>query len=234
MKRKYSVLSAIFVSVELLNFIFRLGVLFAIYGFLWGLIELAISILSAGRRRSFGEVYVIRALKYFFLVDVTFLFCIQGESSSMVITNQLIMAGIILFSYFIGKFQNNQNRMMMFRMMGPGLPQQQKTLFNARAELGVILFAIVVFIGFNFYPNLASNPLSLWFHESIINIEDTPVFGFIFKVVGFFYMLSLLSKMVGGFTFLLSGEAFRRAANQPHSNNNQRDEDVFDDFTEVD
>ena len=228
MRHKYSVLSAIFVAVELLNFIFRLGVLFAIYGFLWGLIELAVSILSAGRKRSVAEVYVIRALKYFFLVDVTFLFCIQGESSSMVIVNQLIMAGIILFTYFIGKFQNNQNKMMMFRMMGPGLPQQSSA-FNARAELFVIGFAILAFVGFNFYPHLASNPLSLWFHESIVNIEDTPVFGFIFKVIGFFYMLSLLSKMISGLTFLISGNAFRQVS----SENKDKGDNDFDDFIEV-
>lgn len=218
--------------MELLNFIFRLGVLFAIYGFLWGMIELAISILSAGRKRSIGEVYVIRAVKYFFLADVTFLFCVQDAGSSMIVTNQLILAGIILLTYFMGKFQNNQNRVNMFKMMGPGLAQRSKA-FNSRAELFVILFALIIFTAFAFFPSYASNPLSLWFHESIVNIEDTPIFGFIFKVIGFFFLLNLFNKMASGFSFLLSGNAFRKTESPNHTQN-ERNEDHFDDFTEVD
>lgn len=214
--------------MELLNFIFRLGVLFAIYGFLWGLIEIAIGILSAGRKRSIGEVYVLRGLKYFFLADVTFLFCIEGVTSSMMFTNQLIMAGIILFTYFIGKFQNNQNKMLFFNMMGPGIPKQVNT-FNARAELIVIGLALLIFFGFNFFPEYASNPLSLWFFDSIVNIENTPVFGFIFKIIGFFFLLNLFSKMTSGFAFIFSGQAFKSA----NIGNDQDEEDRFDDFTEV-
>lgn len=217
--------------VELLNFIFRLGVLFAIYGFLWGLIEIAIAILSAGRKRSTGEVYVIRALKYFFLADVTFLFCIEGAETNELVVNQVIMAGIILLTYFVGKFQNNQNKNQLFRMMGPGMPNMSSN-FNARAELFVIGFAIAIFSAFWFFPQYASNPLSLWFHESIINIEDTPVFGFIFKVIGFFFLLNLFNKMASGFSFLLSGEAFKVAASEK-GNGKRKNENDFDDFTEV-
>ena len=147
--------------MELLNFIFRLGVLFAIYGFLWGMIELAIGILSAGRTRSTGEVYVIRALKYFFLADVTFLFCIQDAGSNMDFSNQLILAGVILLTYFIGKFQNNQNKLMMGKMMLAGMGQRPKA-FNSRAELFVIIFALAIFTAFAFFPELSLLPVQLF------------------------------------------------------------------------
>ena len=61
--------------MNLLDFIFRLGVVFAIYGFLWGIFELGILMLSAGRKRTLSEIYFIKAIKYIFLADVTFLFC---------------------------------------------------------------------------------------------------------------------------------------------------------------
>lgn len=208
-----------------------MGVLFAIYGFLWGMIELAVSLLSAGRKRSIGEIYVIRALKYFFLADVTFLFCVQDAGSQMMITNQLILAGILLLTYFIGKFQNNQNKVNLIKMMGTGLPQQSKG-FNSRAELFVILFALIIFVAFSFFPEYASNPLSLWFYDSIVNIENTPIFGFIFKVIGFFFLINLINKMSSGFGFILSGEAFRKTSSQSQNNQND-DENHFDDFTEI-
>ena len=100
----------------LLDFIFRLGVLFAIYGFLWGLIEIAISLLRAGSQRSIPEIYLVKALKYFFLVDVTFLFCVEQLGGKTVVVDQGIMASIILLMYFLGKFQRAQNRLRFFQM----------------------------------------------------------------------------------------------------------------------
>lgn len=188
-------------------------------------------ILSAGRKRSTAEVYLIRALKYFFLADVTFLFCIEGAETNELVVNQVIMAGIILLTYFVGKFQINQNKNQIFRMMGPGMPNMTAN-FNSRAELFVIGFSLLIFAAFWFFPNYASNPLSLWFHESILNIEDTPVFGFIFKIIGFFFLVNLFSKMAGGFTFLLSGQAFKKQSSYDSRPKNEN-KDEFDDFTEL-
>lgn len=193
--------------MELLEFIFRLGVVFAIYGFLWGLIEIGFRLLTSGRQRTIGEVYLLRGIKYLFLADVTFLFCIDGDVSKMNYMNQLILSGIVLLMYFIGKLQNNQTRNQVFKVfvnMRSQLPKQL-TLFNLRAEILVIVLAIVVFAGFNFAPEYAANPISVWFYESINNIEDTPVFGFIFKVIGFFFLVSMISKMLNAITFLLNG-----------------------------
>ncbi len=214
--------------MDTLDFIFRLGVVFAIYGFLFGLIEIALLLLSGGRKRSLGEIYLVRAVKYFFLVDVTFLFCLEEGQSDTVVLNQVILAGIILLTYFVGKFQNNQNKTRIFQMMGTGLPNQLRTTnFNARVEIAVISIALIMFGVFWYYPQIASNPLSLWFHESILNIESTPIFGFIFKVIGFFVLINLISKMVNGLTFILSGEAFVRRESDD-------DNDDFIDYTEVD
>lgn len=211
--------------MDLLNFVFRLGVVFAIYGFLWGLLELGFLLLSAGRKRSIGEVYLVRTLKYFFLVDVTFLFCLKQSDSHLIITERLVFAGLILLTYFVGKFQNNQNNMRIFQMVGTGIPRQIP-VFHFRTEIIVIVLSLMIFTAFSFFPQYAANPLSLWFHESIINIEDTPVFGFIFKVVGFFFLVSLILKMVSGITFILSGQAFKTQRN--------KDNNDFDDFTEID
>ncbi len=218
--------------MDLLDFIFRLGVLFAIYGFLWGLIEIGLWMLASGQNRSMLQVYFIRAIKYFFLVNVTFLFCIQGEGSAMVQINQVIFAGIILLTYFIGKLQRNQTRSAFFRIAGRagrGLPMAQNN-FNMRYEVVVIALSLIIFAAFWFYPAFSMNPIAFWFKDSILNIEDTPVFGFIFKVIGFFFLLNLIFKMAGAFGFVLNG-----GRNPRNPNNNDGNSDGgFVDYEEVD
>jgi hypothetical protein len=217
--------------MELMNFIFRLGVLFAIYGFIWGIIEIGVSILSAGRKRTMGEEYFIKGVKYLLLVDVTFLFCLNIENDNISVY-YLAMAGLVLLTYFIGKLQNKQNQMAMFQMMGSGFPKAVNN-FNLKAEIAVIVLSLIFFFSLLYMPDLAKNPISNWFHESIINIEDTPIFGFIFKVIGFFFLLSMLMKMVNAFMFLLSGQPFVQASSSFKSYKGKKNEDGFDDFEEL-
>ena len=218
--------------MELLNYIFRLGVVFAIYGFIWGIFEIGISILRSGRTKTVQEDYVIKAIKYLFLVDVTFLFCLDLENDNISIYH-LTMAGLVLLTYFMGKLQNQQNQLAVFKMMGQGGLTKMRVNFNLKAEISVIIIAISAFILFINYPDFSKNPISIWFHESILNIEDTPIFGFIFKIIGFFFLLSMLVKMANAFTYLISGKPFVQASSTFQQFNNRKKEDDFDDFEEL-
>lgn len=143
------------------------------------------------------------------------------------------MAGLVLLTYFIGKLQNQQNQLAMFKMMGQGGLSKMRMNFNLKAEISVIIIAISVFILFINYPEFSKNPISIWFHESILNIEDTPIFGFIFKIIGFFFLLSMLVKMANAFTYLISGKPFVQASSSFQQFNGKKKEDDFDDFEEL-
>lgn len=212
--------------MELINFIFRLGVVFAIFGFIWGIFQIGYSLLRAGSTKSIGEDYFIKLIKYFFLVDVTSIFCFDNELN----TNQLIITALILLTYFIGKLQNQQNKLVMFQMVANGLPKQE-VKFDLRAEVTVIVMSILFFIGFMFYPQYTQNPVSIWFHDSIINIEDTPIFGFIFKVIGFIFIINLFFKMLNGFSQIISGKPITQRGNDTTKSN--EDDTKFDDFEEL-
>lgn len=216
------------------DFIFRLGVLFAIYGFIWGIIELAIKMLSSGRKRSMGEIYLFRSLKYFFLVDVTFLFCLDRTGTNEIVINQIIFAGLILLTYFIGKLQNNQKKKMLFQAQfgaaGNNIPFMNSA-FNRKAEMTIIIISLVIFGAFTFFPSFAYNPMSVWFLDSIINIENTPIFGFIFKIIGFFFLLTLIFRMTSAVSYILNGGKTK----DPQQNNfkDESSSDDFDDYTEI-
>jgi hypothetical protein len=216
--------------MDLLDFIFRLGVLFAIYGFIWALIEFGLAILSMGSNRTPLGVYIFRAIKYVLLVDVTFLFCYNLENDHIQLYN-LGLAGLVLLTYFIGKLQNRQQQAVFVSAFGSGMPNL-KNNFNIQAELGVIGLSIGFFIFLIAYPQFSYNPLSSWFHESILNIEDTPIFGFIFKIIGFFFLLNLLFKMLNGFIYLISGRPlFKMTSGFRKFEKDKTDE--FDDFEEI-
>ncbi|MDG1658948.1 MAG: hypothetical protein P8H56_10215 [Crocinitomicaceae bacterium] len=228
--------------MEIFDFIFRLGVVFAIYGFLWGIFDLALRLSTAGRPRSVAETYILKAVKYFFLVDVAFLFCFDDKDLKLIVVNQVVIAGIVLLTYFIGKFKKSQNKSALFSLIGGrGLPQMPNSVFNLKLEIVLIIASLAIFTLFWFFPSYSTNPISRWFHESILNIEDTPFFGFIFKIIGFFFLISLLVKMMNGITFLLNGGKVNGAnSGQNPFNNNRRDnqqqdnDDDFVDYEEVD
>lgn len=220
-----------FCGVDILNFIFRLGVVLAIFGFLWWLINLGLNVLRGGRKKMLTEAYIIKLVRYFFLVDVVMLFCLD-QSQGHIDLNNTIIAGLVLLMYFIGKIQNAQLRQSMFSVQGnigmQSMMNRMKPVFDVRYEAVVIAISVLFFVGFIFYPSYAVNPISNWFYEAIVDIEDTPVFGFIFKVIGFFFMVSIIMKVVQGFTALITGNSINR------NNDNQDDSnDDFDDFTEI-
>lgn len=212
--------------MDLLNFIFRLGVVFAIFGFIWGLINLGLRLFSMGRRRQIGEVYIVKAAQYLLLVNVTFLICYDQNIKGLDVNSQMIFGSMILLMYFVGKLQNNQNRQTFFKIYTNGALQNDFG-FNLKAEIGVIILSIGLFIFFWFYPMYAENAISLWFQRAILNIEDTPIFGFVFKVIGFFFLINIIMKVINSITLLLSGRIF------DNNSNNRQDDNHFDDYEEI-
>ncbi|PKR80863.1 hypothetical protein CW751_06745 [Brumimicrobium salinarum] len=224
--------------MEVLNFIFRIGVILAVYNFLWWIIMLFLNVLRGGKPKMLFEVYLIKSVRYLFLVDVIFLFAIK-QASGMLILNDILLAGMILLIYFIGKIQSKQQRQSIFQVRGQAnIPGVQsflngiKPAFDIRLEIAVVVLAVSVLFGFYFAPHLASNTISNWFLESILNIEDTPVFGFIFKVIGFFFMMSVIFKIIGSIMTLLSG-GNRGNQYDDQDDDDNGDDDHFDDYTEV-
>ena len=216
--------------LEILNIIFRLGVVFAIFGFIWGFFQLIYMLLRGRNTQNIGEVYLVKAIKYFFLVDVTFLFTMDSNEINV---NQLIITCLVLVAYFVGKLQNQQKKMMMFQMVSNGM-RQDLNKFNLKAEIGVIVFAVLFFVGFIFFPEYAKNPLSIWFHQNILDIEKAAILGFIFKVIGFFFLVNIIMKMINAFTLLLSGAPIvQSSASTSFQNEKPKKEDEFDDYEEL-
>lgn len=213
--------------MELLNLIFRLGVLFAIYGFLWLFIEMGFTFLRAGRPKTIIETYIIKSVKYLFLVNVTFLFCLDLNKNDISIYNAMPSA-IILLTYFIGKLQQKQQQL---QMLGPLNATIGKDDFNLKSEIILITVSIALFIGFLFFPQYSNNAVANWFKSSIIDIETTVIIGFVFKIIGFFFLVSMIFKMLNAINYILSGKPIVDVRTSFQTK--KKDEDQFDDFEEI-
>lgn len=218
--------------LELINLIFRLGVLFAIYGFLWFFIDMGLKILLGSRKCSLGEVYVIKTIKYLFLVNVTFLFCLQQLNEPEYHVNYMHVAPsfVVLMVYFLGKLQQNEQRIQLMSSFTRGM---KDVPFNRRWEISLIVLSALTFVGLVSYPQFSENAIAKWFQRSIIDIEETVIIGFIFKIIGFFFLIGLFFKMLNALNFIVSGKPMvnvRTGFGSKKASN----EDSFDDYEEID
>ena len=220
--------------MELINLIFRLGVLFAIYGFLWFFIELGLKLLIGGRKRTLGEIYLIKTVKYLFLVNVTFLFCLEQLDEPGFQVNYLSLAPsfIILMVYFLGKLQQKEQRIQLMTNFTQGL---NDVPFHRNWEIGLLVVSAMAFVGFVFFPQYSENGISRWFQRSILDIENTVLIGFIFKVIGFFFLIGIFLKLLNTINVLLSGKplfvSMSRFSNGQTTT--EESEDQFSDYEEV-
>ena len=205
--------------MEILELTFQLGVFFAIYGFIWFFIDLGFTLINAGKSRSMAETYFFKAIQYVFLVNVIFLFSIDLNSGTVSIVN-LYPIIVIMALYFIGKFQKSQKNVMMLSRMGLGMSNSK---FNSKFEVIVIVLALLAFVGFVFRPDLANNSVAFWFKDSILDIESTAIIGFVFKIIGFFFLIGILLKTVNAFQYI-SGVILSKG---------RRKDSDFDDYEEI-
>jgi hypothetical protein len=215
--------------MTLINLIFRLGVLLSIYGFLWFFIDSILKMLVGGRTRTIVEVYIIKSINYLFLVNVTFLFCLDNNQQDVSFHN-LLPTALILLIYFIGKFQQKQKQIKIMGSIGKELFQET---FDTRAEIILIAFSVLLFVSFLSFPEYASNGIANWFHESILDLESTVLIGFIFKIIGFFFLVGMLLKMINALLYILSGKPLIDINTSIRKGKNNRKTNDFDDYEEI-
>lgn len=221
--------------MKILEFIFHFGVIIAIFTFLWWFVGLLLSMIFA----PFGVkptriYYAQKILKYFFLVTVAYRFADDSrfglESTDY---KAYLISSLILLAYLIGKTEAKNNRVKFYAQLGNLQSGINVTPFARTKELLLMGFAILVYAYFVFFPAGAHNILTNWLVDSIVRITDTPIFGWIFKIIGFFFLVMVILRFVNGF-FALFGLTRPSQENDNHDHflNNTND-DNFDDYEEL-
>lgn len=216
--------------MELITLLFRLGVLFAIYGFIWFFIDGIIRIITASSQRNKIEYYLIKSAKYLFLVNVLVLFCLNKTKTEITFINIAPTLSIFCI-YLIGRLQNDE-RKSMIQLSFFGKERNKsgaKSNFNRRNEIMLIIGALIAFVVLAFNADYAKNNIAEWFYRSIIDIEQTAIIGYIFKFIGVLFLISMIFKMIGAISYILNGGPIIDVKSRIK---NKKD-DEFDDYEEV-
>jgi hypothetical protein len=216
--------------MELISLLFRLGVLFAIYGFIWFFIDAFIRLLTSGRKRNKIEYYLIKSAKYLFLVNVLVLFCLNKTKTEITFINIAPTLSIFCI-YLIGRLQNDERKsMIQLSFFGKQTNNSDATSnFNRRNEITLIIGALIAFVILAFNADYAKNNIAEWFYTSIIDIEETAIIGYIFKFIGVLFLISMIFKMIGALSYIINGGPVIDVKSRIK---NKKDNE-FDDYEEV-
>ena len=232
--------------MEILRFIFLLGINFSIFGFIWGLMMIAVRMFQTpGRPRNQSLEYVLRIVKYFLLVSVTanFITVVQGTDVASTTGNTNIIVGtIVLALYLLGKLQN---RAVMQQLGQHPMFSRFANSVDPKVEIYLLIGSIAYFVACLLYPQMVNNGLVNWFTESILNIYDTPIIGWIFKIIAAFFLINTIMRAANVIGRLVNGQSLTspgiktnfRSNQNPFSQNNDQDNssnnDGFTDYEDV-
>ena len=95
--------------MEVLNFIFGLGIAFSIFGFIWALFMILLNFITTRLNIDLKQIHflVLRVIKYVLLVSVAANYILDHQSpdSGGVETSRMILGTVVMALYFMGKLQ---------------------------------------------------------------------------------------------------------------------------------
>lgn len=222
--------------MDILKFIFVLGINFSIFGFIWGLMMIIVRMFrNPAQPANQALDYTLRIVKYFLLVSVTanYINKFQGVALDTQggITN-LIVGTLVLTLYLLGKLRN---RVALKQLGRHPIFVRFANSVDPKVERFLLLGSVTYFVFCIIYPQMVDNDVVNWFNNSILSIYDTPVIGWIFKVIAFFFLINILLRAVSVLGRLLGGKPLTESStNQEfHYREQQFSSDEYSEYEEV-
>jgi len=188
--------------MDYLKYIFYLGIVYVVFSMIWFFIaKIPKFFLKGDREEQPWEGYALKAVQYYFIASLTLLKASEYLANNITTTKNsftfFLLGGIILYLYTYGKYERTKQfsgiqstiKMMKGGKMGSvNVKEQTKYVPHL---IGIII--IFYFTALQF-PFLVQNGVNYWLLESINDFYDTIIIGWILAVVGFFFMLGMISK----------------------------------------
>ncbi len=191
--------------MDVLEFIFVLGINFSIFGFIWGIFMILFRMLQGNGPKKESIDYLLRIVKYFLLVSVTANYISKFELTNGVSQGgsfHVIVGVIVLALYLLGKLQN---RTMLSQLANNPMFNRMISKIDPKVERFLLIGSLAYFVVCLTYPPLVDTAIVNWFTDSIINIYDTPFIGWVFSVIAFFFLINILIRASNVIGNLLSG-----------------------------
>lgn len=202
--------------MEVLNFIFGLGLAFSIFGFLWALFMILLNFITSQINSDLKQIHflVLRVIKYVLLVSVVANYILNtqesGDNTGVSLWNMIVGVAVMAL-YFMGKLQNRSmlgqfSQHKLVALLAPPIdPKIDGYIFS-----GSILSFIVCLV----YPAIVDNAIVNWFTVSINNVYDAPILGWVFSAIAFFFLINTLIRAANVIGSLVTGQPI----NKPKTN----------------
>lgn len=194
--------------MDILEFIFRLGIIFIVFSLVWGFFNLLFRLAIGLRPLHPIEDYTIKTIHLYVLASISAMQTTAFLSDGMPKVAIVIFGILTLFFYLTGRLERNR---MTIRM--------NNRVFSSNAkEPDLRIEMLLIFAGLFYYSlcitneNIVNNNLNLWFFTVVNDLYDTPFLKWIF---GFFGILFLMNIIFRSFVF------FNNLANSLLGNKNK-------------
>ena len=197
--------------MSIFSFIFLLRANFVIFGFIWGIFKYLITSLIGNKEKNERLEYILRISKYALLVAVTANFVhseIVEQELIQSFTVRVIISSIVLGLYLLGKLEN-KDRFSQFTAMGGNLLKgiTSSTSFNHKTERLLIFGSLGFFMLCLFVPFLVENGLISSLSNAILSLYNAFFIGYIFKIVAFFSIVTIMMRASNILGKLVSGKS---------------------------
>jgi len=203
--------------MSIINFIIHLGIIFVIFGFIWGVLKYIISMFTSNGQKSNQSEYISQIIKNLLLVGVTanFVSLTSGQYIGSTIF-RVILSSFILGLYILEKMQN-RNKYAQFSNLGNGILKGLSTSFEPRQERLLLIGSICAFIICLIFPVIVNNGVINWYNSTIESLNSAFLIGFIFKIIAFFSVVTLVMRGANIIGRLISGDSLKSSFSKPEN-----------------
>ena len=176
--------------MELINFIFYLGINYIIFSIIWFfIVKLPFSLFRLPLSKQVTN-YILKTLQYLLIAVITSSATLEFiEKDSELAPFFITIGGFVLFIYLASKLEKNK----LFFQINSLLRQKAPTgiLKYEPHLIGVVLVLYSISFELIF---LSQNPLVFWFKHNINAIYNAPVIGGLISFCGVLFLFTMLSK----------------------------------------
>lgn len=210
--------------MNLLDFLFECGIVYVVFSFIWSFFMFMYNALIQFRTKGMTETYVIKFLNTYVLISLIAILTTGYMAKPMLMPGLYASVGLLtMYSYLIGRLERNRMILQFNRQV---LKIGGTDALNMKLEMILVTTGLIYYVVCLTRPEVAVNPVTLWFNKAIHQLYDTPVIGWIFAFIGVIMLISLLIRSVIYTSMLLSGA--RRSGSRKDNKRNDNDDDFTD------
>lgn len=175
----------------MLKFAFFLGVIFITFNWLWSIFTGLLRLFTGETGTT--EKYILRITQAYFLASMTALATLHYGETHDASDAFLIGTGIVtLFLYLLSKIEQRK-KMIQFRVQF-NKDKIQFSKSSLKYDLLIAWLTVIFYVSSLFYLPMIQNVMNNWFYNTIQNIYDTPIIGWIIGFIGVFFIFSIFLK----------------------------------------